>query len=251
MLKFVQKTSVTDARKNIKTWISHVADNGTRLAITNHGEAVVAMVPVSDLTLLEKQDMAAIERIETLEMGTPETDAAVSGKVKNVIEATSSDEVSSTINDIIKQITAANLLSRDKDITLLKAILMWSLTKQGSPSPLPYEETSKAASATTSLNTTSLNTTSLKERSVPQPAFIPSYGGVDSDMRIAAVSSEGFAGVAMNYMFKKSSLTRMLEKDVVAIAKNMGISATIDDKKDDTIDQILSTYSQKITYDGS
>jgi 3-hydroxyacyl-CoA dehydrogenase/enoyl-CoA hydratase/3-hydroxybutyryl-CoA epimerase len=40
--------------------------------------------------------------------------------------------------------------------------------------------------------------------------------------------------------YTKSALTKMLEKDVVKLAKDMGISASVDDLKADTIDKILA-----------
>ena len=40
--------------------------------------------------------------------------------------------------------------------------------------------------------------------------------------------------------YTKSALTKMLEKDVVALANKMGIEATVDDLKKDTIDKILA-----------
>jgi len=40
--------------------------------------------------------------------------------------------------------------------------------------------------------------------------------------------------------FSKSALTKMLEKDVVKIANDMGIAATVDDLKNDTIKKILA-----------
>ena len=45
---------------------------------------------------------------------------------------------------------------------------------------------------------------------------------------------------AANDSYTKSALNKMLEKDVVKIAHAMGISATVDDLKKDTIEKILT-----------
>ena len=44
----------------------------------------------------------------------------------------------------------------------------------------------------------------------------------------------------------KASLTRMLEKDVVALANDMGIEASVDDLKADTIAKILAKIATPI-----
>ena len=46
--------------------------------------------------------------------------------------------------------------------------------------------------------------------------------------------------------YTKSSLSKMLEKDVVALANEMGIEASVDDLKADTIAKILAKTATPI-----
>ena len=62
-------------------------------------------------------------------------------------------------------------------------------------------------------------------------------------MREMATSGETFYhrfNPAANDSYTKSALSKMLEKDVVKIANDMGITASVDDLKADTIAKILA-----------
>ena len=47
------------------------------------------------------------------------------------------------------------------------------------------------------------------------------------------------AAVGASKTYSKSELSKMLEKDVVALANDMGLDASVDDLKADTIQKIL------------
>ena len=78
-------------------------------------------------------------------------------------------------------------------------------------------------------------------------ALLESYGPqfeVPKLLREMAKSGETFYGKFGRKKdggtYTKSALTKMLEKDVVALANKMGIEASVDDLKKDTIEKILA-----------
>ena len=71
---------------------------------------------------------------------------------------------------------------------------------------------------------------------------------VPQGLRDMVAAGETFYGKfggskAMKTSYTKSQLSKMLEKDVVALANSMGIEASIDDLKKDTVEKILAKQS--------
>lgn len=49
-------TTTRQLRAHLRAYVDHVLQTGERVVITRHGEAVAALVPIRDMTALEKAE---------------------------------------------------------------------------------------------------------------------------------------------------------------------------------------------------